>query len=553
MHDSWHVALDSALQPLCALTTAHAVGAPLPGAAAAAAQSRVEVGFGEGGVAAARGEAADLVERKYKGLEALHASLLPPRGGGAQLLSDVFFRLLGVEALPDRSLQAYAPRHDALLLSSDVDGAPLVAVQVLPAAVARGGAHAEGAFSALWCVSGGGGGGAAAGARPGTAGARYQALFSRPDVHFAVVLTNLTADRLGLVLRPSTADGELTGTGLPTNAVNIVAAGESLIVDANAEGLALILKEALEAVRDAATGRVEQRPVAFRDERDRAAAAKVGSYSCVDVFCLGGTAGAAAHAAPLPRYERTSWGLADVFVRERPPPPPTVARPVAPPVAHARGGAGLRQQGEFVTDFALAAEVGAPLGNGGWGGIGGAASPRLFAAAVAKRALGAENMADLDPPGRGVGQRRSLAGAPPRAASSAGAPPRAASSALLDTANVGVIALGGAVEGHVRGHETNDVFGFSMTPVVLGLAVQRVLQKAPAQCYEHLHNAATAALVAARARAPVPPPLPPGLNVFAEDHCVICLEDDPPPNTVFLPCGHMCVRGVVFEGRSCLP
>jgi hypothetical protein len=147
--------------------------------------------------------------------------------------------------------------------------------------------------------------------------AQFQALASAPDLHFAVVFNNLHTEKLAVFLRAATsAGGEYRGAGLPTNGISVVRAGESLIVDCNAAGLALLLREAAEAVR-ADDGRVELRPVTFASERARAVNAQVGSYERIDVFCIGGDAAT----APSARLARTSWAATDVLVRRMPPPP----------------------------------------------------------------------------------------------------------------------------------------------------------------------------------------------------------------------------------------
>jgi hypothetical protein len=75
---------------------------------------------------------------------------------------------------------------------------------------------------------------------------------------------------------------------------------------------------------------------------------------------------------------------------------------------------------------------------------------------------------------------------------------------------------------------------------VLGVSVQPALVPAPEVCDDTLaarveelvREAAANTLAAALV----------GVRVFASDTCVICLDADPPPDCLFLPCGHQAVH-----------
>lgn len=558
---------------------------------------------------------------KSVALEKMHANLLQSPSSSnstAPRLNDTFFRRVGEVAVGDRLVQAFYVRYETFILIDDA-GFPVAAVQVMPQAAARSAGFAlpQTSSSMMLCVRDG----LSANAEEsygsphtarGASIAHGQALFSRDGEAFAVVLTNLLhADTLSIVFRPSTSDGEVTGTGLPTNAVNTVAAGESLICDADATGRALILREAVEHHTTAA-GVAEQRPVAFADERSRAVDAKAGSYYRVDVFTLTGNR--------APALVRTKWVCLDVFLRDA----GVVAAPATTPMFGGFGPNYFANHGLFgvphgapamgVNPFLgvpapapaaapaprniFGAPVQAPAAfNFGGGGL----APPVAAAETTRFGFGAASF------GNGASSSTGFMG--PASASAWRSSGSAAPSAMGAAPDLGFAAMGaapamgpapagrsfGSAAGGAAAPTAGDAFTLAAAPirgslspqsaaaahfldtsnvarVELGAAVQGF--SAGAERAGESHSALAPLLLGFSVQAGLTPA--PGLEwvdvverttdllrasrsrtladallgvrVHESNECVICLGDvEGAPDCIFLPCGHKCVHSACID------
>ena len=445
-------------------------------------------------------------------------------------------------AQPVRAV-AYRPLFDALCLVSVSDGMPILSLQLLVT---------SGLVTSL--------------VRPPIAGAPanlFQGMVSLDNTQIAFAVTNLCDEgilNVDLDLVPLDSKWRIPSAHVRSrlNAANVVRAGESVSVYAHADtNVGFVLK----AISDAISGG----PVSVAQNAERMAAElpALGSHLRVCVTPQHGDVDMRARFSAGIR-----WEVLDMFVRKpttqsEPPTaePPAPAFVFASPVGNHGFSGGPPPPVMFGRPFSQA--------SGGSFGFqfGGRGAPSLFGAQTGG-GFGAQP--SLGPT---FGAQPSFGAAPPF-----GAPPvvfggaapgvnAAASPASAAPVHVNLppvtfptaaiappgLVLGSAVASVVAGPQAAPVLVRAANPhlvwdrsltteALLGLAVQPALTAAAKHCTEGLVARAEELLRAYSSNTLVRAALGELAASFQSAECVACLESEPPPDALLLPCGHICMH-----------